>query len=355
MKIASIVGARPQFIKAAAVGRELRQGHQELLIHTGQHYDYRMSQSFFDELEIPPPDLNLEVGSGSHGVQTAAMLVGLEEALQRHRPDLVLVYGDTNSTLAGALAAGKLHIPIAHVEAGLRSFNRRMPEELNRVLTDHLADLHFCPSRAAKGNLAAEGITRGVHVVGDVMADVLEWARQASGSSPSTTLERLSLEPGGYLLATLHRAENTDDPERLAGILAALSGAGEPVVLPLHPRTRGILTRATGSREPLVGANVRCVEPVAYLEMVRLVRGARLVLTDSGGLQKEAYWLEVPCITLRDETEWVETTASGWNVLAGADTQRILDLVENLRPPAAHPPLYGRGDASNRILDILNA
>ncbi len=354
MKIASIVGARPQFIKAASVSRELRKAHEELLIHTGQHYDYRMSQSFFDELEIPPPDLNLEVGSGSHGVQTAAMLVGLEEALQRHRPDRVLVYGDTNSTLAGALAAGKLHIPIAHVEAGLRSFNRRMPEELNRVLADHLADLHFCPSQAATGNLAAEGITRGVYVVGDVMADVLEWATRQASSSRSKTLEGLGLEEGGYLLATLHRAENTDDPERLAGILAALAGAGEPVVLPLHPRTRDVLARG-GSGEPLADSGVRCVEPVAYLEMVRLVAGARLVLTDSGGLQKEAYWLKVPCITLRDETEWIETTASGWNVLAGADTEKILGLVENLRPPAAHPPLYGRGDASRRILDILSA
>lgn len=357
MKIASIVGARPQFIKAAAVSRELRKAHQELLIHTGQHYDYRMSQAFFDELEIPTPDVNLDVGSGSHGAQTAAMLTGLEEIFVREAPDRVLVYGDTNSTLAGALAAAKLRIPVAHVEAGLRSFNRGMPEEINRVVADHIADQLFCPSPVAVKHLAAEGITQGVHCVGDVMADVLRWARQGM-DAPSRVLASLDLAPGGYALATVHRAENTDDSERLAGIVAALTALGEPVVMPLHPRTRHALRESTGlgdtsGPEPLAGSNVRCIEPVSYLEMMRLVRGARLVLTDSGGLQKEAYWLKVPCLTLRDETEWVETVDQGWNTLVGASAETILERAKNFRPPADHPPLYGDGAAAEKIILLL--
>ncbi len=353
MRIASIVGARPQFIKAAAVSRRLRRAHRELLIHTGQHYDYRMSQAFFEELEIPAPDVNLEVGSGPHGAQTAAMLSGLEQTLIAERPDRVLVYGDTNSTLAGTLAAAKLNIPVSHVEAGLRSFNRRMPEEVNRVVTDHLADQLFCPSRTAADNLAAEGVTCGVHVVGDVMADVLRWARERIGDSPSRVASELGLSPGGYLLATVHRPENTDDPERLAAIVEALSATAEPVVLPLHPRTRAALARLTGSSEPFAGTGVRCLEPVGYLEMMRLASGARLILTDSGGLQKEAYWLKVPCVTLRDQTEWVETTDSGWNALVGADTEKILERVRTMRPPAEHPPLYGDGGASSRIVALV--
>ena len=354
MKIASVVGARPQFVKAAAVSRELREAHQEILIHTGQHYDARMSQVFFDELHIPAPDLNLEVGSGSHGAQTAAMLIGLEEAFELEAPDRVLVYGDTNSTLAGALAAAKLDIPVAHVEAGLRSFNRGMPEEVNRVVADHLSDQLFCPSSVAVANLEMEGITDGVHLVGDVMADVLAWALEEIGDSGSETLDELGLRPGDYLLATVHRAENTGDPARLDGIVAALAGVGEPVVLPLHPRTRKVLARHAAGVDPFAGTSVRCVEPVAYLEMMRLVRGARGILTDSGGLQKEAYWLKRPCITLRDETEWVETVDTGWNVLAGADTAEILGWVERMSPPADHPSLYGDGTASSKILHVLS-
>ena len=354
MKIASIVGARPQFVKAAAVSRTLRRAHHEVLIHTGQHYDVRMSQAFFDELEIPAPDLNLGVGSGSHGAQTATMLRGLEEAMIGEDPDRVLVYGDTNSTLAGALAAAKLNIPVSHVEAGLRSFNRRMPEEVNRVLTDHLADQLFCPSQAALDNLAAEGLTRGAHVVGDVMADVLAWARERVGDSPSRAAEGLGLGPGEYLLATVHRAENTDDPKRLGAIVAALKTVGEPVVLPLHPGTRAALGR-WGLDDPFAGTDVHCLEPVGYLEMIRLAGGARLILTDSGGLQKEAYWLGVPCVTLRDETEWVETVDRGWNALAGADTGKILERVKTQRPPADHPPLYGGGRAATRIVELVGS
>ncbi len=353
MKIFSIVGARPQFVKAAAVSREVRREHEEFLLHTGQHYDYDLSQSFFDQLRIPAPDLNLEVGSGSHGAQTAAMLTGIEQALERQRPDRILVYGDTNSTLAGALAAAKLSVPVAHVEAGLRSFNRAMPEEVNRVVTDHLADLHFCPSPAAVDNLAAEGVTRGVHLVGDVMADVLEWARDKAERASSAVATELGLAAAGYLLVTVHRAENTDDSGRLGHLLEALSRLEEPVIWPVHPRTRKALARIGRSERSLERGGVRCVEPVGYLEMIRLVRGARLVMTDSGGLQKEAYWLHVPCITLRDESEWVETLDSGWNVLAGADPERILELVRNLRPPEAHPALYGDGTAATQILEVL--
>lgn len=353
MKILSIVGARPQFVKTAAVSREIRKEHEEYLLHTGQHYDYEMSQLFFDELRIPAPDLNLEVGSGSQAAQTAAMLVGIEEVLEREKSDRVLVYGDTNSTLAGALAAAKLSIPVAHVEAGLRSFNRSMPEEVNRVVTDHLADLHFCPSDAAVENLATEGVTQGVHLVGDVMADVLEWARAQAEQSSSESADAMGLEPSGYLLATVHRAENTEAPDRLRGILAAFEQLDEPVIWPMHPRVAQAVNRIAGSKQELANRNVRCIDPVGYFEMIRLAGSARLILTDSGGLQKEAYWLKTPCITLRDETEWIETLTDGWNALAGANTERILDLATTLQPPSAHPALYGDGNAARRILDVL--
>lgn len=354
MKIATIIGARPQFIKAAPISRELRQHHQEVLVHTGQHYDDNMSKVFFDELDIPAPDYNLEVGSGSHGVQTGAMLARIEAVLSAARPDRVLIYGDTNSTLAGALAAAKLHFPVCHVEAGLRSFNRRMPEEINRVVADHLSALLLCPSRTAVDNLKAEGIARGVHLVGDVMADALRHAaRQSQGCS--RILERLGLTEKQYCLATVHRAENTDDPARLRGILGAFARMDGPVVFPVHPRTRKHLIDLGGHDPKSKIQNLKFIEPVGYLDMVRLEQSARLILTDSGGIQKEAYWLGVPCLTLRDETEWVETVAAGWNVLVGADAGRIVELARSFAPPAARPPLYGDGQAAARCVGLLES
>jgi len=352
-KIVSVVGARPQFIKAAPVCRALRGGpspHTEILIHTGQHYDPGMSDVFFDELDIPAPDHHLGVGSGLHGVQTGAMLAGIERVLVEERPDSVLIYGDTNSTLAGALAAAKLGIPAAHVEAGLRSYNRSMPEEINRVVADHVASLLFCPSQAAADNLAREGITRGVHVVGDVMADALSDASRLA-ESRSTILSRLGLEPGGFLLATIHRAENTDEASRLGAIMDAFGRVAERIVFPIHPRTRQAL-EALGDPQARL-ANLTAIEPVGYLDMTMLERSARMILTDSGGIQKEAYWLGVPCLTLRRETEWVETVEAGWNKVVGTDGAAIARAVRDFRPPSAHPELYGGLGASARIAALL--
>jgi UDP-N-acetylglucosamine 2-epimerase len=354
MKIVSIVGARPQFIKAAAVSRALRENHTEILLHTGQHYDYGMSQIFFEELAIPEPEINLGIGSGQHGAQTGAMLAAIEEVLLHENPQCVLVYGDTNSTLAGALAAAKLHIAVAHVEAGLRSFNRAMPEEINRVLTDHVSDMLFCPGQTAAENLAHEGITQGIHIVGDVMADALHFAAERARSH-SPILARLGLTRHGYLLATVHRAENTDAEPRLRGILAALLALDEPVIFPVHPRTRKqIVQLDTALQQQIAASQIRMIEPVGYLDMVMLEQSARLILTDSGGIQKEAYWLGIPCITLRDETEWVETVQAGWNRLAGAETARIVDAVRSFTPPDSHPPLYGSGAAVQQIVALLH-
>ena len=375
MKIVTIIGARPQFIKAAAVSRAIA-GHNdktsnsehrtitEVIIHTGQHYDEGMSAVFFRELEIPEPLYNIGIGSGPHGQQTGRMIEAIEKLLMTEKPDWVLVYGDTNSTLAGALAAAKLHIPVAHVEAGLRSFNRRMPEEINRVLTDHLSTLLFCPSQVAVDNLAAEGIsskrtpdsspmTPQILVVGDVMADALQFAANKVDTN-SDILNCLGLKPHHYLLATIHRAENTDNPERLGNIMSALSELAkrEPVVLPLHPRTKKILTASHPSL--LVSDSLlRIIEPVGYFDVIALAQSSRVILTDSGGMQKEAYWLKVPCVTLRDETEWVETVETGWNVLTGADEKRIGYVAQNFTPPAEHPSLYGDGQAAKRVIDII--
>ena len=349
MKVVSVVGARPQFIKAAAVSRVLRAAHEEILIHTGQHYDYEMSGIFFDGLDLPQPDVNLGIGSGSHGAQTGNMLSAFESVLITERPDCVLVYGDTNSTLAGALAASKLSIPVAHVEAGLRSFNRRMPEEINRVLADHLSDLLFCPSDTAVKNLAAEGIVARVHQVGDVMLDVLNWAQHRLAEQPSRILEKLGVSKGSYVLATVHRGENTDDPARLSRILSAFNSLKEPIVFPLHPRTRKVIAGA-GS----IGLEVRLIDPVGYVDMVELTRSARLAMTDSGGLQKEAYWLGVPCLTLRDETEWVETVEAGWNRLVGSDREQIIDGVQSFRPSICRKDLYGDGFAAQKCVELLS-
>ncbi|MDI9633255.1 MAG: UDP-N-acetylglucosamine 2-epimerase (non-hydrolyzing) [Methanolinea sp.] len=350
MKIATIVGARPQFIKCAPLSRELRREHTEVLIHTGQHYDPEMSDVFFEELSIPEPDYNLGIGSGPHGAQTGRMLSAIEEVLLREEPDLVLVYGDTNSTLAGALAAAKIRIPVAHVEAGLRSFDRAMPEEINRVVADHLSDLLFCPTETAVRNLAREGITRGVHLTGDVMVDALEYNR-ARAAETSRVLSWFGLQPGGYLVLTVHRPANTDSEIRMEAILAALRESGMPVLFPVHPRTRRALEEH-GLWQRMPG-NVIATAPLGYLDMLHAMACARKILTDSGGIQKEAYLLGVPCITLRDTTEWIETVRDGWNVLVGADRGKIADAIRHFSPSEERGMVFGEPGASRRIAGII--
>lgn len=348
MKFVTVVGARPQFIKASAVSRELRAAHTEILVHTGQHYDDEMSAVFFAELGISAPDYALGVGSGSHGAQTGAMLAAVERVLESERPDVVIVYGDTNSTLAGALAAAKLKIPIAHVEAGLRSFDRNMPEEVNRIVADHLSRWLFTPSEASRAQLEREGIVNDVYVVGDVMLDALQMHRDRAAAA--TILERLCLSPQGYYVATIHRAENADDMGKLSSIFEGLARLDQPVVVPLHPRTRKSLDGSTVRiEEP-----VRVISPLGYLDMLALQSSAACILTDSGGVQKEAYWLHVPCVTLRNETEWIETVDTGWNTLAGADALSIVaSVTRSRRPPDRHPDLYGDGTAARRMVNIL--
>ncbi len=357
MKVASIIGARPQFIKAAPVSNVLRRGNAEVLVHTGQHYDAGMSAVFFDELSIPKPDYNLGVGSGSHGRQTGQMLASVEDVLLAERPDWVLVYGDTNSTLAGALAAVKLHIPVAHVEAGLRSFNREMPEEHNRVLTDHCSDLLFCPTRTAVSNLGREGITEGVHLVGDVMYDaVLQFGQLAHDRS--SILKDLELGPKSYVLATIHRPSNTDDPSRLRAILDAFVEIDLPLVFPVHPRTnKCIEALEQGATLGRLGrSDVRVIPALGYLDMLQLEQHARLILTDSGGVQKEAYFFAVPCVTLRPETEWLETVEAGWNVIVDIDKARILWAVHARKWPQNRPDsVFGDGAAAERIVEILES
>jgi UDP-N-acetylglucosamine 2-epimerase len=350
MKIVSVVGTRPEFIQATPVSRALRVNHQEILVHTGQHYDYLMSQVFFEELGTPAPDYNLEVGSGSHGWQTAQILDCIEEVLIKEQPDLVIVRGDTNSTLAGALATSKLHIPTAHIEAGERSFDRRMPEEINRLVTDCVADLHFCASQAAVQRLAAEGITDSVYWVGDVMLDAILHNRPIARRK-SDVLARLDLEPGAYALVTVHRAANTEEPARLLQIVEALNSLPESIVFPAHPRTRKALTRLGAH----FASHVRLIEPVCYFDMMMLEDNARLIATDSGGVQREAYFLGIPCLTLREETEWIETVEAGWNRLVGTDPEQVLDAWFNFAPPPAHPPIFGDGAAAQRIAQILDS
>jgi UDP-N-acetylglucosamine 2-epimerase len=347
MNVLTVVGARPQFVKAGPVSRALREaGHHEILVHTGQHYDPGMSQVFFDELGLAAPDVNLGVGSGSHGQQTAAMLTALEAIIRDRAPHWVLVYGDTNSTLAAALAACKLGVPLAHVEAGLRSFNRAMPEEHNRVLTDHCSELLFCPTRTAMDHLAREGLGARARLVGDVMFDAMLAYRERAGSS--RVLGDLELAPGAYALATIHRPASTDDPGVLAGMLSALGELGVPVVLPLHPRTRARLDPSA------IPAAVRMIPPVGFLDMIQLEANARVILTDSGGVQKEAYFLEVPCVTMRSETEWVETVEAGWNQVVGTAREAIVAAGRNARrPEGARQDLYGDGRAAAKIASAL--
>jgi UDP-N-acetylglucosamine 2-epimerase len=352
MRITSVIGNRPQFIKAAAVSRRLRERHDETLVHTGQHYDDEMSKVFFDELGVPAPDVELGIGSGSNTTQTARMLSALESALAESRPDLVLVYGDTNSTLAGALAAAQAQMPLAHVEAGMRSFDRAMPEETNRVLTDHMSSLLFCSTQTAVRNLENESAVGAKHLVGDVMADVsLAFAPIAADRSQA--LDDLGVTVGDYLLVTAHRAGNVDVPARLEQLVALLERLEGDVVFPLHPRTAKRLDDA-GLRAR-VEAAAMVTAPLGYLDFLELARNARAVLTDSGGVQKEAYLLGTPCITLRDTTEWVETVDAGWNVLVDLDPDAALSALERPVPTGERPDLYGGGHAGERIRDVLDS
>lgn len=358
MKLINVLGARPQFIKVGPILRAIKQYNlyhpdrsiKEILVHTGQHYDYEMSRVFFEELKLKEPDYHLGVGSGTHGYQMGEMLERVEEVFFSEKSDIVVVYGDTNSTLAGALCAAKLHIPVAHVEAGLRSFNKRMPEEINRVLTDHVSDLLFCPTETAVKNLEREGITQGVHLVGDVMYDSVIY-NVSLAEKGSHIFEELQLRSKTYALATVHRAENTDDPDRLRLILQGLTQVvqgGLPVILPVHPRTR----KQLGSLGLSVG-DIQVIDPVSYLDMLLLEKQAQVILTDSGGVQKEAYWLGVPCVTLREETEWVETVTTGWNTLVGCHPERMAEAVRRGRPTNGRPPLYGDGRAAEQIVRCL--
>ena len=371
MKIVTVVGARPQFIKAGAVNRAIRECSKrrrrirEIWVHTGQHYDYAMDKVFFEELKLPRPDYHLGVGSGSHGKQTGKMLERIEMVLQKENPERVLVYGDTNSTLAGALAAAKLKIPVAHIEAGLRSFNRAMPEEVNRLLTDHLSTFLFCPTDQAVRNLLKEGIkdggTRIVKNVGDVMYDsILYYSKITEKKSRilhdlNLVNQQSAISNPQYYLATLHRAENTDDPKKLKSIFRALDEIGKktPVVLPLHPRTKKMIKAYHLFSE---FKSIKFIEPVSYLDMLKLGKNAKAILTDSGGVQKEAYWFGVPCLTLREETEWVETIESGWNVLVGTSVERIVkeaSQTEGRRKYQKENKIFGDGKAGQKIVQIL--
>jgi UDP-GlcNAc3NAcA epimerase len=358
MKIITIIGARPQFIKAAAVSRAIRrynqkssQNIQEIIIHTGQHFDKNMSDIFFSELEIPKPDYNLEIANLSHGAMTGRMLEAIERVLQEQQPDIVLIYGDTNSTLAGALASSKMNIPVAHIEAGLRSFNMKMPEEVNRILSDHISTWLFCPTETSVQNLQNEGVTENVYNVGDVMYDITLYYRDKA--KQQIDLGEWKVKEGEYILCTIHRAENTDDTNRLSSIFKALRQIASQtnVLLPIHPRTQRFLKKLN-KEHWLEGITV--LEPLPYLEMLRLEMGAKAILTDSGGVQKEAFFHRVPCITLRDETEWVETVMTKWNVIVSADTKKIVDAYHSIGTveELSHNP-YGKGYAAQSILDIL--
>jgi len=349
VKIVTVIGNRPQFVKAAAVSGQLRAEHEELLVHTGQHYDDDLSAIFFSELAVPTPEVQLGLGGGTNTEQTARMLAALGELLAEHAPDAVLVYGDTNSTLAGALAAAQARIPVAHVEAGMRSFDRAMPEELNRVLTDHVSDLLLVPSKMAAANLAREGVAGDVEVVGDVMVDVARLLppRARADDAP---LHDAGVQAGEYVLATAHRAGTVDDPVRLEALVELLVGLRVPVVLPLHPRTRARLQQAGLLERLAAGAILR--PPLGYLAFTSLLTRARVVLTDSGGVQKEAYLAGVPCVTLRDSTEWVETVDTGWNVLVDLDAPAAAAALQR-EHPAERPELYGDGHAGARVVAAM--
>ena len=354
-KVITIVGARPQFVKAAVVSRIFHRNRdcfEEKILHTGQHYDDTISGVFFRDLGIPRPAWNLEVGSASHGSQTGRMLERIEQILKVEVPDWVLVYGDTNSTLAGALAAAKLNIPLAHVEAGMRCFRKEMPEEINRVLTDHLSDLNLAPTRAACRHLSTEGIQQGVHWVGDVMLDAVRLFKTGGFPSGHEPVSHGPL-PGEFLLATIHRAENTDNLDRFSSLLTLLGSAGLPVILPVHPRTGELLNSMD------LPENIQALHPLPYLEMLRAIQQAAVLVTDSGGAQKEAFWLDTPCITLRDETEWIETTDTGRNILVGDNQQAFSSALNRFQkglpplPPGTDPHPFGEGHAAEKIIALL--
>jgi len=350
-KIVTIIGARPQFIKHPLISKEIRKFAKEIVVHTGQHYDYNMDKIFFEELGIPKPDYHLGVGSDTHGRQTARMLERTEAVLLKEKPDLVIIYGDTNSTIAGALAAVKLHLPVAHVEAGMRSYNREMPEEYNRIVSDHLSDLLFCSTKTAAKTLKDEGIRKDVYLVGDVMADIQ--LKLKAQSSKLKILETLGIKPKGYLLATVHRQENTDNKENLKHILEAFSKIKETIIFPIHPRTKKYIKLYKFEKLLKSAPNLRIIEPVGFFEMLQLENNAKMILTDSGGVQKEAYIARVPCITLRQETEWVETVKSGWNRLAGTEVRKIVRLAKNFPKTKSHPNFLGDGQAYLKITKII--
>jgi UDP-N-acetylglucosamine 2-epimerase (non-hydrolysing)/UDP-GlcNAc3NAcA epimerase len=353
VKVVTIVGNRPQFVKAAAVSRRLRERHEEVLVNSGQHYDAELSRVFFEELDLPAPDHELGVGSGTHAQQVSGVMSALHVLLQELQPQLGLVYGDTNTTLGGALALARRGIPVAHVESGMRSFDHGMAEERNRVLTDHVAELLLCSTPKAAENLAAERIREGAHIVGDVMADVTLMMLPVA-ERRSRLLEEHGLEAGRYLLVTSHRAENVDSDESLGRLVELIAALPLPVVFPVHPRTRERL-RATGALGALERSDgVALVAPLGYLDFLQALRNAKAVLTDSGGVQKEAYLVRTPCLTLRETTEWVETVELGWNVLVGLDPSRALDALARLDPPDRHPELYGGGRAGERVVAAID-
>lgn len=359
-RIISIIGARPQFIKAAVLSRLIRNNKwnkslSEIIIHTGQHYDVNMSDIFFEEMEIPQPDINLNIGSGTHGKMTGEMLIHIEEVLISEKPDIVLVYGDTNSTLAGALAASKLYIPLAHVEAGLRSFWKEMPEEQNRVLTDHLADWLFCPTKTACNNLKSEGIINRVELTCDIMLDASIYYQKKldkdSFKSNSKFFKRHGFngQINEFFLLTIHRAENTDNPECMRNIIQALNESKIPGIFPVHPRTKKILENI----DIKFASNILLIEPIGYLDMLALESNCNFIVTDSGGVQKEAYFMKKPCITLRNQTEWVETVKHGWNTLVGTNTKSIIKAMKNINIPDNYPALYGDANCGEKILSSL--
>lgn len=350
--IATIIGARPQFIKEAPVALALRENFKEIIIHTGQHYDRNMSRVFFEDMAIPEPDYNLNIGSGLHGEQTGRMLAGIEEVLIKEKPDYVLVYGDTNSTIAGALAAVKLQIPVGHIEAGLRSFNRSMPEEINRIATDRIADHLFCPTEHAVSLLSKEGMTANAYLTGDVMYDACLHFLPLS-EQKSDILHTLGLTEKEYLLLTIHRPSNTDNPETFLSILKAVAESPWSVVFPRHPRTKNVMKNPAVQRILLKAKHLKVIEPVGFLDMLQLENHALKILTDSGGVQKEAFFMGKPCITLRTETEWVETVEAGYNVITGADPEKIVRAIHSFHPKHTREPYYGDGQAARKITEQI--
>jgi len=350
-KIVSVIGARPHFIKAFPLFQAMSHLRDEhTIVHTGQHYDDNMSKLFFDQFGMPSPDINLNIGSGTHAEQTAGVMIGVEKIVLEKKPDFVIVFGDTNSTLAATIAGAKYYYPVVHIEAGVRCFNWRMPEEINRTLIDHASDFLICPSDAAVRNLQSEGITKGVMSLGDVMYDTFEWCRNLV-QGRHDMLDMLGIEPGRYVLSTLHREATTDSPEKLLAILRAFETLGEPVVLPVHPRTHKLLQKL--DYKPSAGGQLKLIEPVGYLEMLQLLLNARKVATDSGGVQKEAYWAGKGCVTMMEETTWTETVDQGWNVLVGLDPEKLREELKRDHPSQSRPDIYGAPGAAERVVAAL--